>query len=260
MSNSFPFFLSVCFMGSFLGRGIVTQEFCKLGWEAASVDLDKNSNATIQKDIMKLKPTDLGFVPDFIWVSPPCHTYSKLAGGKHRCLKTTGHLSKTKEALDHDNLFMKVTDILRWAKRKHKHLIVVIENPVGLLKSMPLFEAFSEEFKLQEVEVHYCAFGREEKKPTHLWTNDPLLAADLRGYTCNTGCSQNGKHPVQVRGNKKYDFACIPQPLAQEVACSVSSTFHRDKCHKRKAALADETSFDKPHFHYSRSNSKAAFI
>ena len=56
-------------------------------------------------------------------------------------------------------------------KRLNPHLIVVIENPAGLMKHMPLTKEFEEVMNLYLTRVDYCAFGRSDKKPTHLWTN-----------------------------------------------------------------------------------------
>ena len=78
---------------------------------------------------------------------------------------------KTEEALLHNNLFLKTIKIMTETKRKHPHVIVVIENPVGLLKDMPLMQHFEKSFGLCLARVDYCALGREDKKPTHLWTN-----------------------------------------------------------------------------------------
>ena len=66
----------------FSGCGIVSQEFAERGWITRSVDLNELSNATDKADVMSLELSDLGFVPDFIWASPPCFTYSRLSG-KH---------------------------------------------------------------------------------------------------------------------------------------------------------------------------------
>lgn len=57
------------------------------------------------------------------------------------------------------------------AKAKNPHLIAVIENPVGLLSKMPLMAELERSLGLYRTTVDYCAFGRSDKKPTHLWTN-----------------------------------------------------------------------------------------
>ena len=64
----------------FSGCGIVSQEFAERGWITRSVDLNQFSNATDKADVMSLELSDLGFIPDFIWASPPCFTYSNIAG------------------------------------------------------------------------------------------------------------------------------------------------------------------------------------
>lgn len=119
------------------GRGIVSQEFRLLKWKAISLDIDVNSNATMVEDILNIEPEDLAFVPDFMWASLPCHTYSRAAGAKHRCAKK-GDYEKTQEACDNNFLFTKMVEIMNWAKQKHPHCIVAIENPVGQLAFMPL--------------------------------------------------------------------------------------------------------------------------
>jgi hypothetical protein len=117
---------------------------------------------------------------------------------------------------------------MRWARGRHPHLIVVIENPVGLLCKMPLMKEITNAFGLYCCKVDYCAFGRLEKKPTHIWTNDYRLYTTLGQYRCIEGkCPYFGRHPLSVRGQgDKYDAAIIPQPLAEEVAECVTITFY----------------------------------
>jgi site-specific DNA-cytosine methylase len=47
------------------------------------------------KDILDFSIKDVPFIPDIIWASPPCTTYSIASCGKHRNLDRT---PKTKEA------------------------------------------------------------------------------------------------------------------------------------------------------------------
>lgn len=223
------------------GQGIVTQEFCDLKWKVASIDSSPDSNATIRRDIENFKPEELPFVPDFIWFSPPCQTYTRLAGGRHRSLKN-GELEKSPESRDHNFIFTKMAEIMYWCKKKAPHLIVAIENPVGSLKGMPLMKDLTKNFGLFETQVHYCAFGRDEMKPTMIWTNDIGLKATLSQFTCANKCPHHGdEHPASVRRDGgRLDFAVIPQMLAEEVAEYVQGKFNQDRVRDRKAALPDE--------------------
>ena len=119
---------------------------------------------------MKLTYDNLGFVPDFVWASPPCTTYSLMAGGTHNNPKE-GLYEKTDTAREHAVWFTQLFNFLRWTKEHKEHSIFVIENPVGLLQNMPLMKEMEKEFGLHKCTVHYCAFERCDKKPTHLWTN-----------------------------------------------------------------------------------------
>lgn len=132
---------------------------------------------------------------------------------------------------------------MHWAKKKHPHLIVAIENPVGSLKGMPLMKEFTKTFGLYSVQVHYCAFGRDEKKPTIIWTNDCRLISNLHEFKCENKCPyhEEGPHPVCVRQDSHlYDFSVIPQPLAEEVAECVHAKFFDDRIRYKIAALPDD--------------------
>jgi hypothetical protein len=121
--------------------------------------------------------------------------------------------------------------ILHEAKELHPHLVVVIENPRGLMQDMPLMKELESSMNLSKVEVHYCAFGRGDQKPTHLWTNDFGLASTLSRFRCGDKCPyKGGIHPIGVRGQgSKFNAAAIPSGLAEEVAAYVDSKFVLDR-------------------------------
>lgn len=162
----------------FCGEGIVTQEFCERKFNVKSIDINSDSYATNVLDIRTARYKDIGFVPDFIWASPPCTTFSNLAGGTHRNV-AAGEFEKSQEAHDHNDLFSQMVYLMKWAKSKNPHLIVVIENPQAQMQKSPDMIDFMETFGLHKATVNYCAFGRLDKKPTNLWTNVSfiLLAA-----------------------------------------------------------------------------------
>jgi hypothetical protein len=91
-------------------------------------------------------------------------------GGLHRSPKTE-EWEITEAAHLHNKILVRMLCIMRWAKSKNPHLIVAIENPVGLLYKMPLMKMVVDELGLYRTTVHYCALGRLDKKPTHIWTN-----------------------------------------------------------------------------------------
>jgi len=122
-----------------------------------------------------------------------------------------GRLDISPEAREHNYYFLKMAEIIRWAKKKHPHLIFVIENPDAKLKHMPLMKEFCEEFNVHPTTVDYCAFNRDEKKPTSLFTNDHHLRANLSMYRCSERCpigkAGGGRHLVDVRSSgHEYDF------------------------------------------------------
>jgi hypothetical protein len=161
--------------------------------------------------------------PHFVWLSV-------LKGGFHRNA-SEGRFEITSTAREHNLFFQRMTEIMRWAKERHPHLIVVIENPVGQMKLMPLMKEFTKTFGLHCTTVHYCAFGRDDKKPTMLWTNDFELKATLGEFTCDSICPYSkGQHPLSVRGQgHRFDAAAIPQPLAEEVAECVNAKFYQNR-------------------------------
>ena len=160
----------MCALELFSGLGIVSQAFADRRFRVQSIDNDHKSNATMLVDIMKLRYEDIGMVPDFLWISLPCHTYSRLPGTIHRDLKAD-KLEKTAEAHFHNRILLQVKCIIEWVQKKHPHLIVVIENPEANLRKMPLMKEIETRLGLKKTTVHYCAVGATEKKPTNLWSN-----------------------------------------------------------------------------------------
>ena len=214
----------------FAGEGIVSQEFSEHKFAVKSIDIDPASYATNILDLLQVRYNDIGFVPDFIWASPDCSTYSNLAGGSHRNCRQKQY-EKSPEAYHHNDLFNQMVYIMRWAKKYNPHLIVVIENPQGQMSKMPHMIEFVKSFGLHQATVHYCAFGRLDKKPTCLWTNDHSLYVRLSKFRCTEErCPYYNKiHPVGVRSHgRDFNAASIPQRLAEEVADYVFSKFYID--------------------------------
>jgi hypothetical protein len=160
-----------------------------------------------------------------------------IIGGKHRSV-VHGNFEITEEARKNNFFFVRMAEIMHWAKERHPHLIVVIENPVGLMKKMPLMAELTKSLGLYYTVVTYCAFGRDDKKPTCLWTNDYGLSCSLGEFTCCKKCPYNkGVHPIGVRKHgRMFNASAIPQPLAEEVAEYVNAKFYHDRIRYKEAA------------------------
>ena len=86
----------------FCGTKSIAKAFEAKGWETYTVDWDESFEPTLQADIGKLTAEDItnlcGGVPDVIWLSPDCTTYSVAGIGKHRVKNhITGELDAISE-------------------------------------------------------------------------------------------------------------------------------------------------------------------
>lgn len=72
----------------FCGTKSMSKAFEAAGWEVYTVDWNKDFNPTLQADIGSLTAEDIielcGGVPDVIWASPDCTSYSIAAIRYHR--------------------------------------------------------------------------------------------------------------------------------------------------------------------------------
>ncbi len=60
--------------------GKIAEEF---GWEVFSTDYHPYDNIDLVEDIMNVNPSNIPFIPDVIWASPPCTYFSVASIGKH---------------------------------------------------------------------------------------------------------------------------------------------------------------------------------
>ena len=154
----------------FAGTRSISKAFERKGHQTYSVEWDKNfENITLYDDINNLTPERVielcGGVPDVIWASPDCTTYSVAAISHHRRKnEATGSLDP-------------VTDYAKFCDKTNKHLLQLIrdikpkyyfiENPRGGMRKMDFMQG------LPRYTVTYCQYGDKRMKPTDIWTNYP---------------------------------------------------------------------------------------
>jgi hypothetical protein len=187
------------------------------GWEVFSVDWNNYDGVNLVKDIGELTTRDIPFVPDTIWASPDCTTYTIAAISTHR----NGTEPKTPYAKKCDQVNQHVLKLIKHYLTINPNLTFFIENPRGMLRKMP----FMQEFK--RYTVWYCQYGDDRAKPTDIWTNSKTWIPRPQCHNGNTKCH----HQPAPRGSKtgtqgrkgSYDRSRIPFQLCEEIITSHQS-------------------------------------
>lgn len=188
-----------------------------LGYKVFSVDWGDFDNIDLNCDIGDLKIQDIPFVPDIIWASPDCTTYS-IAGGKKHRLKPN-FAPKTEYAKKCDIINQHWLNLIKEWQKINSNLIYYIENPRGMLRKIH----WMQHHKYRHT-VWYCKYGDTRVKPTDIWTNNDLWIPrpECRNFR---GDTKHCHHESAPRGSKtgtqgkkgSYERSKIPSELCAEV-------------------------------------------
>ena len=147
----------------FCGTKSISNAFAARGHEVYTVDWEKGFEPTLCVDIGTLTAAQIielcGGVPDVIWASPDCTTYSVAAISYHRKREANGNLKA-------------VTDYAKQCDRINEHVVDLIhelhprywfiENPRGAMRKMDFMQP------LPRYTVTYCKYGETRMKPTDM--------------------------------------------------------------------------------------------
>ena len=154
----------------FAGTRSISKAFERRGHKTYSVEWNKDfENISLYDDVNNLTADRIielcGGVPDVIWASPDCTTYSVAAISHHRRKnEATGSLDPVSDyAKFCDKTNKHVLELIRELKPKYWF----IENPRGGLRKMDFMQG------LPRYTVTYCKYGDTRMKPTDIWTNHP---------------------------------------------------------------------------------------
>lgn len=190
-----------------------------MGWEVFSMDIHPFDGIDLVGDILDANVTDIPFIPDVIWASPPCTFFSVASIGYHW---HPDHTPKTENALLGVRIVQKTVDIIRHFERINPDVKWFIENPRGKLRKLPVVA------DLPITTVMYCQYGDTRMKPTDIWTNH-LRGLDVpNGWQPRQICWNGNKgchHESAPRGsrtgtqglNGSYDRSKVPVELCKEI-------------------------------------------
>jgi len=188
----------------------------KLGMNVFSVDWEKYKDIDLCIDVAKLKKEDVPFIPDFVWASPDCTTYSIAAISTHR----NGTEPKSNYAKQCDTTNQHFISLIKEWLEINPNMTFFIENPRGMLRKMP----WMQEFKRHT--IWYCQYGDERAKPTDIWTNSDKW---IPRPVCHNG-NKECHHAPAPRGSKtgtqgrkdSYERSKIPEQLCYEILESLN--------------------------------------
>lgn len=163
----------------FKGSGSVGKVALKVGYDVVSVDLDPIYTPDIETDILnwdyKKFSKENKYIPNYIWASPPCNTFSPFAYRlKERDTKTGKPFSE--RAKLGTKILYKTLEIIKYFNKLNPDLCYCIENPRGMMRQDPKMKKLP-----YRATTYYCYYSGKKLKPTDFWSNYPLGLKEIDG-------------------------------------------------------------------------------
>lgn len=199
----------------FCGEKSIAKAFWVRGHEVFTIDWDKRFRPHLAADIGSLTAKDIiilcGGVPDVIWASPDCTTFSIAAISHHRKKNLiTGNLDPVSEYAELcDRVDQNVLKLIRELNPR----FWFIENPRGGMRKMTWMQG------LPRYTVTYCQYGDTRMKPTDIWTNHPdpkFKPMCKNGDPCHTPAPRGSSTGTQgLKGSRERSV--IPDQLCNHI-------------------------------------------
>lgn len=181
----------------FKGTGSIGKVAHKMGMKVMSVDFVAKYEPDILEDILewdyKTFFRNSGFVPDLLWASPPCNTYSPMVYRLHE-RNPANAKPLSKRAREGTAILYRTLDIIDYCKKLNPNLIFCMENPRGMMRNDPRIK---KETNLDT--TLYCLYGDKRVKPTDFFNNIPG-GLDVEKPAISK-CDKKGRVSVQQKGH-----------------------------------------------------------
>lgn len=200
----------------FKGTGSVGKVAKRMGFDVVSLDYLEKYKPDIQTDILewdyKKFYEETKFIPDFIWASPPCNTFSKLAYKlKERNIKTAE--PKSERAKIGTDILYKTLEIIYFFGKLNPNLLFCLENPRAMMRLDKKIK------KLMRATTLYCHYGDERRKETDFFSNFELHLIDSQ-KKCN-------KKTVSVCDLKLEEKYKIPSKLVKSILTQMIQNYKK---------------------------------
>lgn len=173
----------------------------------------KFSDIDYKVDILDFDISKIPFIPDVIWASIPCQTFSIASCSTHWTPDKTPKTDKCRNGIA---IAKKTLEIINEIQPK----FYFIENPRGLLRKMDFMQ------HLQKTTITYCQYeldiplNKRRMKPTDIWTNSLDLWTPKKmcknGMPCHVSAPRGSRTGTQgLKGN--FERSKIPNLLCEEI-------------------------------------------
>ena len=197
----------------FKGTGSVGKVAKRMGMEVMSVDILSKYEPDIVEDILewdyKAFVKESGFIPDLLWASPPCNTFSTLAYVfKERDTKNAK--PKSARAKQGTAILYRTLEIIEYFQKLNPKLLYVIENPRGMMR----LDEKIKELPHRDTTL-YCLYNDVRRKPTDFFNNVDLKLKDAEQHRNDDACKKDKFiRVVELPLNKRY---AIPPKLVKTI-------------------------------------------
>lgn len=196
----------------------------EMGYNAFSTDWAPYDKIDLVMDAEWMRPSDVPFIPDMVWASFDCTTYTIAAISHHR----NGTEPKSEYAHKCDRVNQHVIAMVdHWLKINPK-MVFFFENPRGMLRHMPWMQRFKRHT------CWYCRYDDERAKPTDIFTNSETWVPrpechnykyDKEGNIIDRHCHHESARrgaKTGTQGRKgSFERSKIPLELCREILATI---------------------------------------
>jgi len=157
--------MSRCLLELFKGTGSAGKAF--EGYYIESIDNEQRFNPTHCTDILDWDYKSLSFIPDVIWASPPCNSYSNLAAF-NRMRSNETMLPSHPRAVKDDKVLSRTIEIIKYFLNLNPNLKYCIENPRGTMHRSPVLKELG---TYDTAITFYFFYNDNRRKRTQFFNN-----------------------------------------------------------------------------------------